>query len=126
MDMDHQQICEPCLARKVNAKPFKLSKHCALASLELVHSNIHYVPHMTVTGFKYWITFIDNFSCFCVAIPVREKSNTFEACKCYKAYAENHLDQKIKILRDDKGGEYMLNEFIKFTTECGIICQHTI
>ena len=33
---------------------------------------------------------------------------------------------KIKILRDDKGGEYMSNAFTKFTTDCGIERQHTV
>src|SRR5882724_10160672 len=113
--MDHPQICKPCLARKMNAKPFKLSKHCASAPLELFHSNVHYVANVTFTGFKHWITFIADFSQFHIVIPLRAKSNTFNAFKHYKAYARNHLDLKIKTLRDDKGGEYMSNEFIKFT-----------
>jgi hypothetical protein len=37
-----------------------------------------------------------------------------------KAYAENQSERKIKILRDDKGGEYMSNAFLNFTTQCGI------
>ena len=98
---DHSQICEPCLAGNMNAKPFKSLKHCASAPLELVHSNVHYVTNLTFTGFKYWITFIDDFSCFHIGIPLRAKSHTFKAFKHYKAYAENHLDQKIKTLRDD-------------------------
>jgi len=123
---EHQQICEPCLAGKMNAKPFKQSKHHTSAPLELVHSDVHYAAHATFTGFKYWITFIDDFSRFRIVIPLQAKSDTFEAFKHYKAYAENCLDQKIKALRDDKGGEYMSSEFIRFTTECGIICQHMV
>ncbi|MGH7239850.1 MAG: hypothetical protein ACREHG_07260, partial [Candidatus Saccharimonadales bacterium] len=49
----------------------------------------------------------------------------FNAFKQYKAYAENQLECKIKAIRDDKGGEYMTNEFLQYTTDCGIICQHT-
>jgi transposase InsO family protein len=50
----------------------------------------------------------------------------FDAFKRFKAYAENQLDCKIKALRDDKGGEYMSREFLKFTDECGIARQHTV
>jgi transposase InsO family protein len=35
-------------------------------------------------------------------------------------------ERKIKILRDDKGGEYMSNAFLTFTTQCGIERQHTV
>ena len=44
----------------------------------------------------------------------------------FKAFAENQSERKIKILHDDKGGEYMSNAFLDFTTQCGILCQHTV
>ena len=52
--------------------------------------------------------------------------DVFEAFKQFKAYAENQSERKIKILRDDKGGEYMSNAFLQFTTSCGIERQHTV
>ena len=91
----------------MNSKLFKPLEHFTSAPLELIHSDLHYVTHTTFTGFKYWITFIDDFSQFCIVILLKAKSDMSEAFKCYKAYAENHLDCKIKALRDDKGGEYM-------------------
>ena len=51
---------------------------------------------------------------------------TFDAFKQFKAYAENQTGHKIKALRDDKGGEYMSNAFLRFTDECGIVRQHTV
>jgi len=59
-------------------------------------------------------------------LPIKAKSDVFEAFKNFKAYAENQSGHRIKILRDDKGGEYMSNTFSKFTTECGIERQHTV
>jgi len=52
---------------------------------------------------------------------LKQKSQALEAFKLFKATAENQLDAKIKELQDDKGGEYMSNEFIKFTDSCGVI-----
>ena len=43
----------------------------------------------------------------------------------YKAWAKNQLGTKLKALQDDKGGEYMSNAFIKFTTDCGIERRHS-
>jgi len=54
------------------------------------------------------------------------KSDTFEAFKVFKSYAENHHSAKIKTLRDAKGGEYMSSAFLHFTTEAGILRQHTV
>jgi hypothetical protein len=52
--------------------------------------------------------------------------DVFEAFKQFKAYAENQSERKLKILRDDKGGEYMSNAFLDFTTQCGIERQHSV
>jgi transposase InsO family protein len=46
--------------------------------------------------------------------------------KIYKAEAENQLDQKIKHLRSDRGGEYFSNEFDSFCAEHGIIHERTL
>ena len=59
-------------------------------------------------------------------LPIKAKSDVFEAFKNFKAYAENQSRHRIKILRDDKGGEYISNAFFKFTTECGIERQHAV
>ena len=66
------------------------------------------------------VTFIDDYSRFRFVLPIKAKSDVFEAFKNFKAYAENQSGHMIKILRDDKGGEYMSNTFSQFTTECGI------
>ncbi|CAA7264649.1 unnamed protein product [Cyclocybe aegerita] len=58
-------------------------------------------------------------------VPLRKKSDTFEAFKTFKAYAENHTGKKIKQFRDDKGGEYMSNECHKFMDQCGIAREHS-
>jgi len=57
------------------------------------------------SGFRYWVTFIDDYSRYQFILPIKAKSDVFEAFKQFKAYAENQSKRKIKILRDDKGGE---------------------
>jgi hypothetical protein len=53
---------------------------------------------------------------------LKAKSEALAAFKKFKAWAENLLQLNIKSLQDDKGGEYMSAEFLKFTDECG---RHT-
>ena len=56
---------------------------------------------------------------------LKRKSDSFDAFKTFKAYAENQLNAKIKAMQDDKAGEYMSAAFIKFTEECGIVRRHS-
>ena len=119
-------ICEPCLAGKMHANPFPSTSWRTSRPLELVHSDDHDVGHVSMSRYRYWITFIDDYSRFRFVIPLKAKSQAFEAFKTFKAFAENQSERKIKILRDDKGGEYMSNAFIDFTTQCGILRQHTV
>jgi transposase InsO family protein len=119
-------ICEPCLAGKMHSNPFPSSLWHASRPLELVHTDVHQVPYPSFSGFRYWVSFIDDYSRYRFILPIKAKSDVFEAFKQFKAYAENQSERTIKILRDDKGGEYMSNAFLDFTTQCDIERQHTV
>ena len=95
-------ICEPCLAGKMHANPFRPSQWRASRPLELVHSDVHQVSYPSFSGYCYWVTFIDDYSRFRFVLPIKAKSDVFNAFKQFKAYAENQSGHKIKILRDDK------------------------
>ena len=56
---------------------------------------------------------------------MRQKSETFEKFKEFKALVEKQLDKQIKTLRSDCGGEYLLGEFEDFLKEEGIFSQLT-
>ena len=121
-------ICEPCLAGKLHRGPIpKVAQHRASSLLALVHSDLHGpLPVEARQKWRYWITFIDDFSCYWIVMPLLKKSDAFDAFKRFKAYAENQLNAKIKCLRDDKGGEYMSKDFDSFLKAAGIHRQHTV
>ena len=120
-------ICEPCIAGKMTADPFPSSSSRATQPLGLVHCDVHGpVKVQTMSGYRYWATFIDDCSRFRAVIPLKRKSDTFAAFKQFKAWAETKTDKRIKIIRDDKGGEYMSNEFEQFCIAEGIERQHTV
>ena len=119
-------ICEPCLAGKMHANPFPSSEHRATEVLELIHTDVHEIGVSSHGGFNYWVAFVDDHARFKVLYPMKNKSDTFSCFKRFKAYAENLTGKKIKRLRDDKGGEYMSNEFQNLLDECGIVREHTV
>ena len=97
-------ICEPCLACKMHANHLPFSEWRATHPLELVHFNVYQVPYPSFSGYHYWVIFIDDYSRFRFVLPIKAKSDVFDAFKQFKAYAENQSGHRIKILRVDKGG----------------------
>ena len=111
-------ICEPCLAGQMYANPFPSSTNRATELLELVHSDVYFVGHTSHSGYNYWATFIDDCSCKKVVVPMKRKSDTLDAFKRFKAYAEKQTGKTLKRFREDKGGEYMSTEFDTFLNGC--------
>ena len=120
------RICEPCILGKQHRNPFpKVASHCATAPLERIHSDLHEVSVQTASGYRYWLTFIDDATRFCSIALLKKKSETLAAFKLFKAFAEKQLDRKIKVLRDDKGGEFIGKEWDSFIQAEGIAREHT-
>ena len=70
-------VCEACKAGKMHADPFPSSLSRASRPLQLVHSDVHgplKVP--THQGHHYWVTFIDDCSCFKAVYLMKHKSHT--------------------------------------------------
>ena len=76
--------------------------------LELIHSDVC-GPMSTAArgGFQYFVTFTDDLSRYGYVYLMRHKSETFEKFKEFQNEVENQLGKKIKLLRSDRGGEYM-------------------
>jgi transposase InsO family protein len=120
-------VCEACKAGKMHADPFPTSSTRASRPLQLVHSDVHGpVKVSTHQGYRYWVSFIDDFSRFKAVYLLKRKSEVFGAFKQFKAWAENLTGQMMGSLRDDKGGEYMSREFEAFCIDHGIQRQHTV
>ena len=56
---------------------------------------------------------------------MRHKFETFEKFKEFQNEVQNQLDKRIKILRSDRGREYLSQEFEDHLKSCGIISQLT-
>ena len=95
--------------------------------LQWVYSNVH-GPMSTRSwwGNVYWVSFIDDYSCFLTVYFIRNKSDVFGVFKWYRAWVENVTGCRISILHDDKGGEYTSTELNRYLAEAGIHCEHLI
>ena len=79
----------------------------------------------SIGGAKYFITFIDDHSNWSVVYPMHHKSEDFERYKMFLQLAQTHTARKIKVLRTDRGGDYLPTAFRSFLIENGTQHQMT-
>ncbi|WVY95082.1 hypothetical protein V8G54_034170 [Vigna mungo] len=75
----------------------------------------------TLSGNRYFITFVDEFSCMTWVFLIKFKSDVLEVFKRYKKQVENESERRIKLLRTDDGREYTTHEFKEYCCAQGII-----
>lgn len=72
------------------------------------------------SGSKNILLFIDNFTRMCWVYFIKAKSEACEHFKKFKALVDNQGNVVIKILRTDRGSEFMSKEFTTLCEEEGI------
>ncbi|KAE8706377.1 hypothetical protein F3Y22_tig00110393pilonHSYRG00025 [Hibiscus syriacus] len=119
-------VCAGCQYGKAHQLPYDESKFKAKEPLELVHSDVFGpVKQQSISGMRYMVTFIDDFSRYVWVFFMKEKSDTFSKFKEFRDSAEGEVVKKICCLRTDNGGEYRSNNFSQYLRECRIRHQYT-
>ncbi|KAJ9538899.1 hypothetical protein OSB04_031632 [Centaurea solstitialis] len=118
--------CKSCLSGKMTKQPFNKENERATDLLEIVHTDVcGPFSHVARGGYRYFITFTDDFSRYGYVYLMRHKSESFERFEEFQNEVQNQLGRKIKFLRSDRGGEYLSDEFDNHLMECGIVSQLT-
>jgi hypothetical protein len=78
------------------------------------------LPTQSHRGYKYFVTFTDDKSCWVSISPLKEKSEVGQHLKAFITRAELEMGLKVKTLRSDGGGEYMAKHVQQFLTDHGI------
>ncbi|CAI7873703.1 unnamed protein product [Closterium sp. NIES-53] len=120
--------CPDCTTGKLPRTSFPTSTTRASAPLELVHTDVC-GPMQTPErekGSKYFITFLDDFSHLGWVTLVKTKDEVAKVFKRWIRYAEREAGAKVKILRSDRGGEYMGKDLESFLEDKGITHQLSV
>ena len=104
--------------------------------MELIHTDIcGPFTSNTLGGYRYFITFIDDFSRYGHVELVREKLDSLVAFKEFTVKMEIQKNKKVKVVRSGRGGEFYgrydenernLRPFAIYLRECGIDVQYTM
>ena len=99
------------------AKPYRSSK-----TFTLIHSDLWGPSQVTnLIGAKWFITFIDDHSRICWVYFLKEKPKVCQTFKSFYSMIKNQFQISIKILRIDKGSEYINVVLGEFLSTNGII-----
>jgi len=78
---------------------------------------------MSRGGKNYFVTFINDFSRYTKVYLIKHKDEAFDMFLPYKAKVDNQLNKKIKRIRSDRGGKYVI--FNYYCVKEGIIHEVT-
>ena len=112
--------CHGCELGRSKRKAFPASDSRAKYPLELTHCDLIEFPTLSMDGYRYGLTCLDDASSFGLLFYLKHKNDTLTAFKEYKAWAENQTNKKMKKLRSDGGSEFMNREFRDFLKSEGI------
>ncbi|GKA06881.1 retrovirus-related pol polyprotein from transposon TNT 1-94 [Tanacetum coccineum] len=122
--IDSKYKCETCVEAKLTRTSFKSVKRTT-EPLDMVHTDICDLKSLpTKGGNKYFITFIDDCTKYCYVYLLKSKDEAIDKFVLYKNEVENQLGKKIKVVRSDRGGEYV-SPFAEVCAQHGIRHEFT-
>ncbi|GJT14034.1 retrovirus-related pol polyprotein from transposon TNT 1-94 [Tanacetum coccineum] len=122
--IDSKYKCETCVEAKLTRSSFKSVKR-KTEPLDMIHTDICDLKSLpTKGGNKYFITFIDDCTKYCYVYLLKSKDEAIDKFVLYKTEVENQLGQKIKVVRSDRGGEYV-SPFAELCAKHGIRHEFT-
>jgi hypothetical protein len=118
--------CSSCKLGKSKALSFPSHGSRASKCFEIIHTDVWGVsPVISHAQYKYFVTFIDDFSRFTWIYFLRSKADVFSTFQAFVVFVENQFSAHIKILRSDSGGEYVSKEFQEYLKNKGILSQRS-
>jgi histone deacetylase 1/2 len=124
---DTSLICDACQRAKSHQLPYNVSHRVSTMPLELVHSDVWGPAVASSGGFKYYVSFVDDYSRFCWIYLLKHKSDVEQVFYAFQTHVERLLNTKIKAFQSDWGGEYhKLHRYFQRTgISHRVSCPHT-
>lgn len=121
-------VCDSCVRGKMHRLPFpKESVTKTKAPLDLIHTDVCGAMQTTSPGgSKYILTIIDDYSRYTVVYFLKHKNETNTFIKQFVESAITQRHKTPKIIRSDRGGEYVNRELQKFLKDKGIKVEYTV
>jgi hypothetical protein len=121
------ELSKGCALGKYTKTAFLSSDSRAVGILDLIHSDVcGPMSSASLTGFLYYVVFIDDFSRKSWIFFMKTKGQVFNRFQEFKALVENQTGKKIRVLRSNNEDEYTSKEFMDFYAGEGIRRELTV
>jgi hypothetical protein len=88
----------------------------------LIHSDVWGPSPIAIKGgSRYYVSFIDNHTCYCWVYLMKQRSEFSEIYTAFRALVKTQHSVVIKCFRCDLGGEYTSNKFCQLLALDGTI-----
>jgi hypothetical protein len=94
--LDDDTLCHACQLGRHVRLPFTNSLSRASHIFDLIHCDVWTSPIVSVSGFKYYLVIVDDYSHFLWTFPLKLKSDTFTALSHFFSYALTQFACTIK------------------------------
>jgi transposase InsO family protein len=116
-------VCDACEFGK-HTRAFYISRGLrSTLPFVLVHSDVWTSPVVSISGMKYFVTFIDCYSRMTWVYLMSHKSEVLKCFKDFCACVKNQFNTQVQMIRTDNGTEYVNNKISTFLSAEGILHQ---
>lgn len=124
----YQGQCDACIKGKFTKPVARAQENIRSTAVgALIHSDIcGPLPTASITGKKYFITLVDDFSRLTLTRAISHKSEAAGAVKEMVHQLQRQTRCSIKEIRTNQGGEYRSNEFLEWVKLNGIVIRPTV
>ena len=104
-------MCDACHKAKHKKLPFPLSSSRSSHAFELIHMDIWGPCTISMNGFKYFLTIVDDYSRYTWVILLPDKTSVRKHIIDFVTKIETHFHTVIKNIRTDNGPEFLMHDF---------------
>ena len=101
-----EDACKSCVMGKQTRDPFQGEFSDATSPGEIIHSDVAGPVLRTFSGFRYIVSFIDEYSRHVSVSLMKKKSEVCYHFRCFQRVFERRHGHSIKAIHSDNGGEY--------------------
>ncbi|GKA21738.1 ribonuclease H-like domain-containing protein [Tanacetum coccineum] len=104
-----QHLCRACQLGKQTKLPFQRSTTIVTSPFNIIHSDLWTSLVSSMSGYKYYVFFLDHYSHFSWVDLLHRKSDAQSKLLHFRAFVKTQFNREIKAFQCDHGGEFENN-----------------
>ena len=101
------KLCHSCQLGKHVRLPFSSSTSYSTTPFEIVHCDVWMSPVASISGSRYYLVILDNFSHFCWTFPLAHKSEVHKHITHFCNFVQTQFGLSVKSIQADNGTEFV-------------------